>query len=42
MILMIKMIDAVSTSLVPAGRREFKPVEIDTSTFRASKASIRR
>jgi hypothetical protein len=32
MILMIKMIDAEKASLVPAGRREFKPVEIVNSS----------
>jgi len=40
--LMIKMIDGEKASLVPVGHREFKPAEINTSTFRASKASIRR
>ena len=32
MILMIKMIDAEKASLVPVGRREFKPVEIVNSS----------
>jgi putative transposase len=32
MIIMIKMIDAEKASLVPVGRREFKPVEIINSS----------
>ena len=40
MILMIKIIDTEKVLLVPTGRREFKPVEINTSTFRASKVII--
>ena len=32
MILMIKMIDTEKASLVPVGRREFKPVEIANSS----------
>jgi hypothetical protein len=39
---MIKMIDGEKASLVPAGRREFKPAEINIYTFKTSKASIRR
>ena len=40
--LMIKMIDGEKASIVPVGHREFKPVEINTSTSRTSEASIRR
>ncbi len=41
MIIMIKLVNN-QINLVPTGHREFKPVEINTSTFRTSKASIRR
>ena len=39
MIIMIKLVNN-QINLVPMGHREFKPVEMNTSTFKTSEASI--
>ena len=41
MIIMIKLVNN-QINLVPTGHREFKPVEMNTSTFKTSEASIHR